>query len=127
MKKIVPDPPATPLETALSTDPLLDQAAADRALNHYLLKPPVPQPSKTSSVVICDSVSLESALVETSGLLRCASASAGEVGNSLSGAQRDLVLSVLHLVDLARGIRRQIAGRFEYVLMLYAPGDGRRV
>ncbi len=102
MKKIVPDPPATPLETALSTDPLLDQAAADRALNHYLLKPPVPQPSKTSSYVICDSVSLESALVETSGLLRCASASAGEVGNSLSGAQRDLVLSVLHLVDMAR-------------------------
>ncbi|WP_407729749.1 hypothetical protein ACJJU9_24705 [Pseudomonas helleri] len=50
MKKIVPDPPATPLEAGLSTDPLLDQAAADRALNHYLLKPPVPQLSKTSSL-----------------------------------------------------------------------------
>ena len=102
MKKIVPDPPVTALDTDASADLLLDRAAADRALNHYLLIPPAPSPAKTVTYSICDSVSLEASLVEVSGLLRCAGASVSEAGNSLSGTQRDLVLSVLHLVDLAR-------------------------
>lgn len=102
MKKIVPDPPASPLNVAASDDLLLDRAAADRALNHYLLTPaPTPQ-AVAATYVICDSVSLETSLLETSSLLRCASASASELANGLSGQYRDVVLSIMHLVDLGR-------------------------
>ena len=36
-------------------------------------------------------------------MLRCAGACANEAGNGLSGPARDLVLSVMHLVELAKG------------------------
>ena len=102
MKKIVPDPPASPLNAAASDDLLLDRAAADRALNHYLLTPPPTPQAVAATYVICDSVSLETSLLETSSLLRCASASASELGNGLSGQHRDVALSIMHLVDLAK-------------------------
>ncbi|WP_085983207.1 DUF6124 family protein [Pseudomonas psychrophila] len=41
-------------------------------------------------------------MAQASDLLRCAGASASEVGNGLNGQQRDLVLSVAHLVELAK-------------------------
>ena len=102
MKKIVPDPPASPLNVAASDDLLLDRAAADRALNHYLLTPPPTPQAVAATYVICDSVSLETSLLETSSLLRCASASASELANGLSGQYRDVALSIMHLVDLGR-------------------------
>ena len=51
---------------------------------------------------IPSSVNSEAALAQASDLLRCAGASASEAGNGLSGVQRDLVLSVAHLVELAK-------------------------
>ena len=36
-------------------------------------------------------------------MLRCAGACANEAGNGLSGPARDLVLSVMHLVELTKG------------------------
>nr|WP_143007114.1 DUF3077 domain-containing protein [Pseudomonas lundensis] len=41
-------------------------------------------------------------MAQASDLLRCAGASASEAGNGLSGHTRHLVLSVMHLVELAR-------------------------
>ena len=69
-----------------------DQAAIARALNFYL--PDTPPPPVNSDT--------EETLVHASSLLRCASVSAVEASNHLDGTQRDLVLSVLHLVDMAR-------------------------
>ncbi|MGE8348842.1 DUF6124 family protein [Pseudomonas helleri] len=40
-------------------------------------------------------------MAQASDLLRCAGASASEAGNGLSGHPRHLVLSVMHLVELA--------------------------
>ena len=81
MKKLVPDPPITTLQDAAQCDALsLDRAATDRALDY---------------------VNLEAALAQASDLLRCAGASASEAGNGLSGHPRHLVLSVMHLVELA--------------------------
>ena len=55
-----------------------------------------------SPYVISDSVNFEAALAQASDLLRCAGASASEAGNGLSGQPRDLMMSVMHLVELAK-------------------------
>ncbi|WP_409498207.1 DUF6124 family protein [Pseudomonas fragi] len=92
MLKITPDPPRYGTFVSAPTDELLqDRAAAKRALNFYLRDTPAPAAGTR----------IEDALVQACGLLRCASASAVEASNHLEGAQRDLVLSVLHLVDMA--------------------------
>ena len=44
----------------------------------------------------------EAALAQASDLLRCMGATASEAGNGLHGAQRDVVLSIVHLAELAR-------------------------
>ncbi|MFJ2331682.1 DUF6124 family protein [Pseudomonas helleri] len=103
MKKIVPDPPALPVpDAALGDEPLLDRAAANRALDFYLHEPKPARPVIPVTYVIPDSVNLEAALAQASDLLRCAGASANEAGNGMHGDARDLVLSIGHLVTMAR-------------------------
>jgi len=103
MKKIVPDPPAPSLHDAAECDAQsLDRAAAERALNYYLQEPKPPRHMHMATYAIPDSVDLEAALAQASDLLGCAGASASEAGNSLSGHARHLVLSTLHLVELAK-------------------------
>lgn len=103
MKKIVPDPPALPLHDAAQGDEqLLDRAAANRALDFYLHDPKPARPVAPVTYEIPDSVNLEVALAQASDLLRCAGASASEVGNGMHGDARDLVLSIGHLVTMAR-------------------------
>ncbi|WP_350581455.1 DUF3077 domain-containing protein [Pseudomonas sp. HY2-MNA-CIBAN-0224] len=103
MKMIVPDPPTLPLhEAAQCSDVSLDRAAAERALDFYLLDPKPPRHVDQATYVIPDSVNLEAALAQASDLLRCAGASASEAGNGLSGHARSLVLSSMHLVELAK-------------------------
>ena len=103
MKKITPAPPALPLDAADSHDPLLDRAAVERALNYYLQNHKPYRPIGTAMLAIQHSVNSEAALALASDLLRCAGACANEAGNGLSGPARDLVLSVMHLVELAKG------------------------
>lgn len=55
-------------------------------------------------VSIHDPVDLESSLIRASELLRCASATAYENGDNLTGMHRDLAYSVMHLVDLAKAM-----------------------
>jgi len=103
MKKIVPDPPALSPHIAAQCDELsLDRAATDRALNFYLQEPKPPRHVDQATYAIPDSVNLEAALAQASDLLRCAGASASEAGNGLSGHARSLVLSSMHLVELAK-------------------------
>ena len=102
MKKITPDPPALPLDAADGNAPLLDRAATERALNYYLQNHKPVRPTGMALLAIPHSVNSEAALAQASDLLRCAGASASEAGNGLSGVQRDLVLSVAHLVELAK-------------------------
>ncbi|MEE8875124.1 DUF6124 family protein [Pseudomonas helleri] len=103
MKKLVPDPPIPTLQDAAQCDALsLDRAATDRALDYYLLNHKPPRHVDQATYAIPDSVNLEAALAQASDLLRCAGASASEAGNGLSGHPRHLVLSVMHLVELAK-------------------------
>ena len=103
MKKITPDPPVLALAAAEANDPLLDRAAAERALNYYLQNHKPYRPIGTAMLATPDSVNSEAALAQASDLLRCAGACANEAENGLSGPSRDLVLSVMHLVELAKG------------------------
>ena len=103
MKKIVPDPPSFTLQDAAQcSSQLLDRAAADRALNYYLQNHAPAHPVANATYAIHDSVNLEAALAQASDLLRCMGASASEAGNGLSGMQRDLVLSIAYLAELAK-------------------------
>ncbi|MBA1230292.1 DUF3077 domain-containing protein [Pseudomonas viridiflava] len=47
-------------------------------------------------------MSHEDALMHASDLLRCAVTSAYEFSNSMSGAQRDLTLTIMHLAEMAK-------------------------
>lgn len=102
MKKIVPDPPAFSPEAAASHELSLDRVAANRALDFYLLGHKPSRHAAPSAYAIPDSVNSEAALAQASDLLRCLGASAIEAGNGLSGHQRHLVLSLVHLVELAQ-------------------------
>jgi hypothetical protein len=46
--------------------------------------------------------SLEESLIQASDLLRCATATAYESADHLSGSKRDLAFSVVHLIDMAK-------------------------
>ncbi|AOZ13609.1 MULTISPECIES: DUF6124 family protein [Pseudomonas] len=103
MSKITPDPPLFPLQDAAPCDSQsLDRAAAERALRYYRLDLKPTWHTGTHPYAAPSSVNLEAALAQASDLLRCAGASASEAGNGLSGHTRHLVLSVMHLVELAR-------------------------
>ena len=104
MKKVVPDPPSFALQDAEQCDSQsLDRAAVERALNYYLQNHKPHRPMGTAMLAIPNSVNSEAALAQASDLLRCAGACANEAGNGLSGPARDWVLSVMHLVELAKG------------------------
>ncbi|WP_440057368.1 DUF6124 family protein [Pseudomonas fragariae (ex Marin et al. 2024)] len=47
-------------------------------------------------------VSHEDALMHASDLLRCAVTSACEFSDSMTGNQRDMTLSIMHLVEMAK-------------------------
>lgn len=65
MKKIAPDPPCLTLHDAAQRDAQsLDRAAADRALDFYLLTPKPPRPVGMPTYAIPDSVNVEAALAQ---------------------------------------------------------------
>jgi hypothetical protein len=47
---------------------------------------------------------LEESLIHASDLLRCATATAYESADHLSGSKRDLAFSVVHLIDMAKAV-----------------------
>ena len=103
MSKITPDPPLFGLQDAAPCDSQsLDRAAAERALRYYRLDLKPTWHTGTHPYAAPSSVNLEAALAQASDLLRCAGASATEAGNGMSGPARDLVLSITHLVALAK-------------------------
>ena len=102
MKKLTPDPPVISPDADECTSQLLDRAAADRALDYYLQNHKPLRHMDQAMYAISDSVNLEAALAQASDLLRCLVASANEAGNGLSGSQRDRVLSLAYLAELAK-------------------------
>lgn len=102
MDKIIPDPPFNRFDA--SPDQAQKYAAYKRALDHYLSPAPSPDTIEPMLFTVDPETSFESALVHAGSLLRCASATAQEAGERLDGTSQTLVISVLHLVDMARAL-----------------------
>ncbi|KPX47485.1 Uncharacterized protein ALO68_00249 [Pseudomonas syringae pv. helianthi] len=94
MVKITPDPPKKQSGTA----PVFDNAVVKRAMAYYL---PISRPAKEAQDSKFDFISLEATLVHALDFLRCASATAHELGNELTGSQRDLLFASMHMVEMA--------------------------
>ncbi|MFL1505022.1 DUF6124 family protein [Pseudomonas sp. S191] len=86
------------------SDQTLKYAAYKRALDHYLSPAPSPDTVEPMLFTVDPETSFESAWVHASSLLCCASATAQEAGERLDGTSQTLVISVLHLVDMARAL-----------------------
>ncbi|KPW18532.1 Uncharacterized protein ALO91_05186, partial [Pseudomonas syringae pv. aceris] len=65
---------------------------------HHMLKIVPDPPLFTAN----PNVSHEDALMHASDLLRCAATSACEFSDSMTGTQRDMTLSIMHLVEMAK-------------------------
>jgi len=93
--------PSTPEEDELLL--LRSSGAAQRALDYYLLKDDMlALPVEDSFFEAKAGISDEEALVRASELLRSAAATAYESANCAHGNSRDLALSVVHLIDMAK-------------------------
>jgi len=79
-------------------------AAAQRALDYYLKPAVSAEPEETRFFEVNHNVSAEEALVHASDLMRCAASIAYESAGNLQGASRDLTLSTVHLIDMARAM-----------------------
>ncbi|MCF5708816.1 hypothetical protein GIV19_16160 [Pseudomonas syringae] len=95
MVKVTPDPPS---KTSTPT-PVFDQAVVKRALARYL---PTGRPDKEPSESSIDYINLEATLLHALDFLRCASATAYELGDELNGSQRDLAFAAMHMAEMAK-------------------------
>jgi hypothetical protein len=102
MDNLANELPTLPMDTSLTSPQ--GSAAAQRALDYYL-KPAVSKAtSETRFFDVNNNVSCEEALVHASDLLRCAAATAVESASHLQGAIRDLALSTVHMIDMAKAM-----------------------
>ena len=62
---------------------------------------PAPPASEPHFFTTTQDLSFEDALAHASSVLRCAAVAAQTAGNQLEGDSRALVVSVVHLVDMA--------------------------
>ncbi len=91
-----------PMDTSLNSPQGL--AAAQRALDYYLKPAASAEPDETRFFAVNKNLSSEEALVHASDLMRCAASIAYESASNLQGASRDLTLSTVHLIDMARAM-----------------------
>lgn len=77
----------------VSSTPVFDESVVKRALACYL---PVENPASP------DEFQLEPTLNHALEFVRCASATAYELGDNLSGSQRDLAMTAVHMLEMAK-------------------------
>ncbi|PMZ70985.1 DUF6124 family protein [Pseudomonas sp. FW305-70] len=100
MEKSVPDPPP---ETS-TEDPLRDRSALYRAIDFHLTgKQPAP-PDEMRFYNVSKDVSFEDTQLYVADLLRCASVTAYQCGEQLKGADRAMVYSIWHLLEIAKAM-----------------------
>ncbi|MGH8388299.1 MAG: DUF6124 family protein [Pseudomonas sp.] len=100
MKKSVPDPPPEPT----SEDSIRDRSALYRAIDFYLTGD---QPSSLDELRfynVSKDVSYEDTQLYIADLLRCASVTAYQCGDHLKGADRAMVFSIWHLLEIAKAM-----------------------
>lgn len=75
--------------------PVLDESIVKRALAHYL-----PETHSQDE----DATDLQPTLNHALDFLRCAAATAYELGDNLSGSKRDLAFATLHMMKMAKAM-----------------------
>ncbi|MEE3935456.1 hypothetical protein V2I68_07820 [Pseudomonas viridiflava] len=95
MVKVTPDPPSKTSTGA----PVFDQAVVKRAMACYL---PTRRPNNESQDNSADYMNLEATLLHALDFLRCASATAYELGDELIGSKRDLAFAAMHMAEMAK-------------------------
>jgi hypothetical protein len=101
MKKPVPDPPSN---SNRNDDPLRDRSALYRAIDFYLTGEQPSAPDELRFYNVSDDVSFEDTQLYVADLLRCASVTAYQCGDHLKGADRAMVFSVWHLLEIAKAM-----------------------
>ena len=101
MKKPVPDPPSN---SNRNDDPLRDRSALYRAIDFYLTGEQPSAPDELRFYNVSDDVSFEDTQLYIADLLRCASATAYQCGDHLKGADRAMVFSVWHSLEIANAM-----------------------
>jgi hypothetical protein len=105
MKKSVPDPPPETSTQGKSTDdPLRDRSALYRAIDFYLTGEQPGAPDELRFYNVSEDVSFEDTQLYIADLLRCASVTAYQCGDHLKGADRAMVFSVWHLLEIAKAM-----------------------
>jgi len=84
------------------SESLKDCPLSRKALDFHLT--PTSPPPSVDPFVARNDLSMLEALNHASELLRCAAATAYEAADALKGAQRDLGLSVVHMINMARSM-----------------------
>ncbi|MEE5057005.1 hypothetical protein V2J84_25395 [Pseudomonas alliivorans] len=95
MVKVTPDPPFR----ASNGAPVFDQAVVKRAMACYL---PIGRTHTESQDNSADYMNLEATLLHALDFLRCASATAYELGDELIGSKRDLAFAAMHMAEMAK-------------------------
>ncbi|MEE4696268.1 MULTISPECIES: DUF6124 family protein [Pseudomonas] len=95
MVKVTPDPPSR----ASNGAPVFDQAVVKRAMACYL---PIGRTHTESQDNSADYMNLEATLLHALDFLRCASATAYELGDELAGSKRDLAFAAMHMAEMAK-------------------------
>ena len=105
MKKSVPDPPPeNPTNETVTDDLLRDRSALYRAIDFHLTgKQPTP-PDEMRFYNVSKDVSFEDTQLYVADLLRCASVTAYQCGDQLKGAERAMVYSIWHLLEIAKAM-----------------------
>jgi hypothetical protein len=84
------------------SESLKDCPLSRKALDFYLA--PTPSAPSADPFIARTDLSMLEALNHASELLRCAAATAYESADALKGPQRDLGLSVVHMINMARSM-----------------------
>jgi hypothetical protein len=101
MEKSVPDPPS---EESIPEDPIRDRSALYRAIDFYLTGEQPTPPDELRFYNVSKDVSFEDTQLYIADLLRCASVSAYQCGDHLKGADRAMVYSIWHLLEIAKAM-----------------------
>ena len=101
MKKPVPDPPSN---STKNDERPRDRSALYRAIDFYLTGEQPSAPDELRFYNVSDDVSFEDIQLYFADLLRCASVTAYQCGDHLKGAERAMVFSVWHLLEIAKAM-----------------------
>ncbi|MBA1189300.1 DUF3077 domain-containing protein [Pseudomonas entomophila] len=91
----------------------LDSEAARRALDFYLNPPAAKVDPHASLWTLRPDITSEHAQEQAMTLLRCAATTAGESAGVQQGSSRELLLALMHMINMARALLDHVRAQAE--------------